>query len=424
MSTTNIKHNQDSLKMATVDHFHNNIHSIPDSSVPVPYDYHTHNHHQNSYGDNYLLFNPDDNDSLLGQERLSALGKRLMHYETMFHNLNNKMDQSFKKYDTIIQSQQKQIIELSSTLSILLNDQIKGAGPLKEKLSSTSTTGISSQIAYLDNTPQYHHHNHHNNPQQYQQTEVSSMINNTHILFNAHSTEDLLQEILSNETSSISTPITVTGTNPIGAQIDFQSQNVPIDMNASFAKEAYDPLNGSIEKYPNTASHSKDLPKPHSNNNNTDSIVLDRPLGRNTDVQVNSIPASMTHNEKRIRKIRYQANESLKELKPIHQFKFIRSPHSVKEIWQEYAEGVKGQPSVKEMDSRYHSAWRKDPAVSKRYSRRRVLCKAIENGLTKGYDLETVIELLENHRIMDQGRGTKQPLGWLCQPSNIPETFK
>lgn len=417
MNTTNINDNKDSLKMATVDPLHNNFHNILDSSVSVSYEHHRKNSCNN---DNSSLLNPDDNDPLLVQERLSALGRRLVHYETMFQTLNNKLDQNFKKYDTIIQSQQKQIIELNSTISVLLNDRMKSAGSLKEKLPNNSISGMPSQTTYLDSMPQYQQQ------QQQQQTDMSNMINNTHILFNAHSTEDLLQEIFSTETSNISTPITATGTNPRGAQIDLHSQNVSMDIHATLIKETYDPLNDSIEKFTDTVNRSKDLPESNNNvnTNNTDSNALTKPSRDSTSIPINSIPAPMSNSEKSIRKIRYQLNETLREFQPIHQFKFIRSPHSVKEIWQEYVEGVKGQPSVKEMDSRYHSAWRKDPAVSKRYSRRRVLCKAIENGLAKGYDLDTIIELLENHRMVNRGKGTKQPLGWLCQPSNIPRAFK
>lgn len=405
MTATNSKDNKDSLKMATVDSLYNRTHHSVSLSYP---------HHSNSYNNNSLLLGLEDNDPLLVQERLSALGKRLVHYEAMFQTLNNKLEQHFKKYDTIIQSQQQQIGELNSTISLLLNDRMKNAGSLKEKLSDSSIGGMPSHVGYFNDMSQYQQ-------QQQQQTDMSNMINNTHILFDTHSTEDLLQEILTNETSNISTPITAAGTNPAGDQINLQSQSLPMDIHAAFIKETYE----SVEK----PTDSKDPPESHNNssdnnNNNTGSKTLDKPSGSKTGIQVNSIPASTSNSESKIRKIRYQSNETLKESKPIHQFKFIRSPHSVKEIWREYVEGVKGQPSVKEMDSRYHSTWRKDPAVSKRYSRRRVLCKAIENGLTRGYDLETVIELLENHRMVDQERGIKQPLGWLCQPSNIPQTFK
>lgn len=105
-------------------------------------------------------------------------------------------------------------------------------------------------------------------------------------------------------------------------------------------------------------------------------------------------------------------------------FQFLKSPHSVKEVWKEYVEGVHGQPSIREMENLYQTGWRRDPAVNKRYARRKVLWKAIENGLAKGYSLEHVIDLLEKYRYIDREKGTKHPIGWTCQNHNIPEILR
>ncbi len=94
------------------------------------------------------------------------------------------------------------------------------------------------------------------------------------------------------------------------------------------------------------------------------------------------------------------------------------------EIWKEYTEGIDGQPSIREMESLYSTGWRRDAAVNKRYSRRKVLWKAIETGLSRGYTLDYIIDLLENYRIIDPEKNTKQPIGWLCQVNNIPDLLK
>lgn len=399
--TGNIKGSSDIPTVDTIPHLPNP--ATTTTSIPFhPY--------------NTMLLNQNNTDPVLTQERLAALERRLALYETMFQNLNNRMDHQFKKYNTIIHSQQQQIVELHSALSILLNDQLKSAQSLKEKLSHNNSINntVSSNASFQLNNSMAPFH-----PQQ-QTTSMPDMMNGAHLLFNQRDPEELLQEILSNETSTASTPITATRTT-------LPNQNVPMDRHTTFIKETYNPLNNSTEKNPVGLDYSKEIAE-SSNSDITragSNPLSNKPFLGTTGIQVNgtSIPVKKS-SESKGRKGKRKSHENLKETLPIHQFKFIRSPHSVREIWQEYAEGVKGQPSVKEMDSLYHSAWRKDPAVSKRYSRRRVLCKAIENGLVKGYDLESVIELLENHRVMDQEKRTKQPLGWLCQSSNIPQTLK
>ncbi|GCE99939.1 hypothetical protein ZYGM_001616 [Zygosaccharomyces mellis] len=105
-------------------------------------------------------------------------------------------------------------------------------------------------------------------------------------------------------------------------------------------------------------------------------------------------------------------------------FQFLKSPHSVKEVWKEYVEGINGQPSIREMEHLYQTGWRRDPAVNKRYARRKVLWKAIENGLGRGYSLEYIINLLEEYRYIDRGKGIKHPIGWICQNHNIPEILR
>ncbi|CUS22809.1 LAQU0S07e00584g1_1 [Lachancea quebecensis] len=105
-------------------------------------------------------------------------------------------------------------------------------------------------------------------------------------------------------------------------------------------------------------------------------------------------------------------------------FRFLASPQSVTEVWKEYTEGLAGQPSLKEMESTYRSSWRRDAGVSRKFYRRKVLCRAIETGLDKGYALEDIIDTLERHRKQKTGRQEKLPIGWLCHQSNIPSMFK
>ncbi|SCV05139.1 LANO_0H00914g1_1 [Lachancea nothofagi CBS 11611] len=105
-------------------------------------------------------------------------------------------------------------------------------------------------------------------------------------------------------------------------------------------------------------------------------------------------------------------------------FQFLVSPQSVLEVWQEYTNGLAGLPSVQRLESTYGLDWRRDPATNRTYYRRKVLCKAIENGLAKGYRLEQVIDLLEDQRTINDAGTAKHPISWLYSHQNIPSNLK
>ncbi|CAI6717977.1 CMF_HP2_G0043450.mRNA.1.CDS.1 [Saccharomyces cerevisiae] len=68
------------------------------------------------------------------------------------------------------------------------------------------------------------------------------------------------------------------------------------------------------------------------------------------------------------------------------------------------------------MEALYQTAWRRDPAKGS--------LKAIQTGLNRGYSLNYVVEILENSRYVNDKQKVKQPIGWLCHSSHIPETLK
>ncbi|KAH3674503.1 hypothetical protein WICMUC_003341 [Wickerhamomyces mucosus] len=104
-------------------------------------------------------------------------------------------------------------------------------------------------------------------------------------------------------------------------------------------------------------------------------------------------------------------------------YSFIKAPNSVEEIWNEYFVGVDNQPSIKALEEEYKTGWRKDPATSKKFNRRKAIYNAIEKGLQKGYSLSQCITLLEDFRWIDRAKNLKQPIGWLCH-GNLPNELK
>lgn len=88
--------------------------------------------------------------------------------------------------------------------------------------------------------------------------------------------------------------------------------------------------------------------------------------------------------------------------KPKINIDFLHNPMTVKEIYDEFTKGFRGQPPLCEMDNKYGKhEWRGDSRSkeSKRYQRRKKLCDAIARGMQK-YDkpAEEIIRYIEEFR--------------------------
>lgn len=95
---------------------------------------------------------------------------------------------------------------------------------------------------------------------------------------------------------------------------------------------------------------------------------------------------------------------------------FLHNPMTVKEIYDEFTKGFRGQPPLCEMDSRFGKhEWRGDSRSkeSKRYQRRKKLCDSIARGMQK-YD-KSADEII---RYIEEFRGDKS-LTWVMN-GNIP----
>ena len=53
-----------------------------------------------------------------------------------------------------------------------------------------------------------------------------------------------------------------------------------------------------------------------------------------------------------------KVHEGLEVQESIPQYKMQRGLKTIKEIWDEYTVGLKGQPSIKSLDERYGASWR------------------------------------------------------------------
>lgn len=76
-----------------------------------------------------------------------------------------------------------------------------------------------------------------------------------------------------------------------------------------------------------------------------------------------------------------------------------RSIQTVTDIWREYEEGLPGQPSVKSLNEKFRSSWRRDAKENKFYSRRKEIYAAIEEiASTKDITCKQAAKKLEEKR--------------------------
>lgn len=88
--------------------------------------------------------------------------------------------------------------------------------------------------------------------------------------------------------------------------------------------------------------------------------------------------------------------------KPKISIDFLHNPMTVKEIYDEFTKGFRGQPPLRQMDERFGKhEWRGDSRSkeSKRFQRRKKLCDAIERGMAKyAKSAEEIISYIEEFR--------------------------
>lgn len=101
-------------------------------------------------------------------------------------------------------------------------------------------------------------------------------------------------------------------------------------------------------------------------------------------------------------------------------YSLLKQITSIRQIWQEYAYGLNGQPSIKSLQIKYKTKWRY-PEDASTFKRRKRIYKAIEIAMLNGLTEDELITELENHRLDKEGN-YRRSLQWLCD--NIPEKFK
>lgn len=106
-----------------------------------------------------------------------------------------------------------------------------------------------------------------------------------------------------------------------------------------------------------------------------------------------------------------------KEKKPKVPVDFLHNPMTVREIYDEFTKGFRGQIPLREMDAHYGKhEWRGDSRLkeSKRYQRRKKLCDSIERGMRKYGKTADEITLY-----IEEFRGEKS-LTWIMN-GNLPQ---
>ncbi|CAI4036209.1 hypothetical protein SMKI_15G0470 [Saccharomyces mikatae IFO 1815] len=371
--------------------------------------------------------NLNENEAML-TNRVAELERRMSMFEGIFHALSNRLDLHFKKYDVVVNSQQQQINELTAFLSTLLNDQQRHAEILSEKLAGT-LHGVSATSISLSQTLEPQGFTDGPTAANTQRNYSSVSINNNETAHSqneaAVSNETLFEDILNgNSQENDKSQQQPNSSN----QITQENNNNP-SVNTRFSKpQNYNPsLVTSLEDYSTNPPNNDNGQSQGLYMSSTSSQSQQSPnLQKISPNRENAAESNVQESVPTFEEEQYETKTGLKRKRIVctRPFEFIKSPHSVMEVWKEYTEGVNGQPSIRKMEALYQTAWRRDPAVNKRYSRRKVLWKAIQTGLNRGYSLNYVVEILENSRYVNDKQKVKQPIGWLCHSSHIPETLK
>ncbi|SMN22463.1 similar to Saccharomyces cerevisiae YOL116W MSN1 Transcriptional activator involved in regulation of invertase and glucoamylase expression [Maudiozyma saulgeensis] len=345
-------------------------------------------------------------------DRVEELERRIVLFEDLFHAFSSRLDKHFEKYDKLIHSQQKQITELNTVIGILVNDQANHAEHLRNKLTSSltlnrgsSATGTkpvkstSLQVANTDRTS-------------ISQVVANPSSHNTDSISADNMFTDLIDANHRVDDSNIVLPLQKNVFDNNKRRHDDNEENDPFKSNSAIITDPKDlvdkpninPLGDVYKPAPGTFHH-----------NSSDDVLSTASDQLSTLQNVTTAPTSTTDFGSKRPKYIPNRNET---------FKFLKSPHSVLDVWKEYTDGIEGQPSIREMETIYQATWRRDNATGKRYSRRKPIWKAIEIGLARGYTVDYIIDILENARYVDETRQSKHPIGWLSQTANIPDILK
>ncbi|KAK9237511.1 transcriptional activator of glycolytic enzymes-domain-containing protein [Lipomyces kononenkoae] len=96
---------------------------------------------------------------------------------------------------------------------------------------------------------------------------------------------------------------------------------------------------------------------------------------------------------------------------------------SVKDMWTEYANGINGGPSIRQLENQHGTAWRGGArsAQSRKFQRQRAVYDAIERGIEMGKSADECCQELEQLRARPDGKWYS--LTWLLHniPSNMFE---
>ena len=79
-------------------------------------------------------------------------------------------------------------------------------------------------------------------------------------------------------------------------------------------------------------------------------------------------------------------------------YKMSRSTHTIKEIWNEYQNGICGAPSIRFLNITYGNKWRATNTESKHYSRRLPIYRAISLLVDEGLSEIDAVNLMTSQK--------------------------
>lgn len=110
-----------------------------------------------------------------------------------------------------------------------------------------------------------------------------------------------------------------------------------------------------------------------------------------------------------------KGNNTINKSRDIN-YTLLKAPSNVRTIWDEYTQGIDGNPPIKRLEEKYGNKWRLN-RNRKTFARRKRLYKFILNGISKGKTADEMVNILEERRLYkdENGEIKRRTIGWLQQ---------
>ena len=134
------------------------------------------------------------------------------------------------------------------------------------------------------------------------------------------------------------------------------------------------------------------------NDINLDSEVVNVPSLDRTEMVQKETDANGDKNLNQVKVYRPMRNNGGKNLNQVKVYRPIRNLTTVGQVWDEYSNGLNGNPSIMSLERQYGPLWRNSPAIARLFASRKPLYNWISSRIIAGYTEDEAVNQLESLR--------------------------